>query len=104
MSKMIQVRNVPDRLHRELVRRAKQRRQTLSDFITNLLEREVSTPMLEEVIARLKSREPVRLSTPAADIINEEREARDDALYDRISRARGRAQQRVAEPAEDWQA
>jgi hypothetical protein len=39
MAKMIQVRNVTDRTHRELVRRAKARNQTLTAFIEELLER-----------------------------------------------------------------
>lgn len=39
---MIQVRNVPDRLHRALLKRAQRRGQTLTDYIQDLLEREVS--------------------------------------------------------------
>ena len=46
---MIQVRNVPDRLHSELMRRAKARGQTLTDYIEELLEREVSRPPAWEV-------------------------------------------------------
>jgi plasmid stability protein len=38
MAKMIQVRNVPDRLHRELVRRARLRGQTLTDYIQEILD------------------------------------------------------------------
>jgi plasmid stability protein len=37
MAKMIQVRNVPARLHRELVRRARARGQTLTDYIQAIL-------------------------------------------------------------------
>ena len=40
MPKMIQVRNVPDELHQELVRRARARGQTLTDYIQALLERD----------------------------------------------------------------
>jgi hypothetical protein len=46
---MIQVRNVPDRLRRELVRRARDRGLTLTDYVQNLLEREVARPPAEEV-------------------------------------------------------
>jgi plasmid stability protein len=74
MSKMIQVRNVPDRLHKELVRRAKAQGQTLTDYIQEILEREVARPPREEVFARIARRTPVRLSKPAAEIIREERE------------------------------
>jgi antitoxin FitA len=62
MSKMIQVRNVPDRLHRELTRRAKRHGQSLTVYIEEILEREVSTPPGEEVFARIRSREPVDIS------------------------------------------
>lgn len=73
MSKMIQVRNVPDRLHRELSRRAKARGQTLTGYIEELLEREVSRPSPEEIFARIRSREPVVLPRPVAHYIREER-------------------------------
>ena len=47
---MIQVRNVPESLHEELMRRAKARGQTLTDYIQELLEREVSRPEPAEVL------------------------------------------------------
>lgn len=73
MAKMIQVRNVPDRVHRELVRRAKARGQTLTAFIQGILEREVARPTKEEVFARIRSREPIVLDVSAAEIIRAER-------------------------------
>ena len=72
---MIQVRNVPDRLHKELVRRAKAKGQTLTDYIQDILEREVARPPREEVFKRIAGRTPVKLSKRAAEIIREEREA-----------------------------
>ena len=77
MSKMIQVRNVPDRLHRELTRRAKNRGQALTDYIQGLLEREVARPPEAEVFDRIEAREPVRLGRPASDLIRQERAARE---------------------------
>jgi hypothetical protein len=77
MSKMIQVRNVPERLHRELVRRAKARGQALTDYIEEILEREVSRPPAAEVFDRIERRAPVNLGRPAADLVREERAARD---------------------------
>ena len=44
MVKMIQVRNVSDRLHRELVRRARMQGQTLTDYVEQILERELARP------------------------------------------------------------
>ena len=70
---MIQVRNVPDRLHRELVKRARRRGQTLTRFIQEILEREVTWPPADEVFDRIESSSPVTLGRPAADLIREER-------------------------------
>jgi hypothetical protein len=77
MSKMIQVRNVPDKLHRELTRRARARSQTLTDYIQELLEREVARPPALEVFDRIEARPPVKLGGPAADLIHVERAARE---------------------------
>jgi plasmid stability protein len=73
MSKMIQVRNVPDRLHRELTRRARARGQTLTDYVQDLLEREVARPPATEVFDRIQARRPVKLGRSAAELIHEER-------------------------------
>src|SRR5437762_11806157 len=53
MPKMIQVRSVPDRLHRELVRRARKRGRTVTSYIQEILEREVSRPLAEEVFEQI---------------------------------------------------
>ncbi len=66
---MIQVRDVRPELHDELVRRAKLRGKTLTSYIEDILEREVSRPDPEEVFARIKSRRPIPLGKPAAEII-----------------------------------
>ena len=78
MARMIQVRNVPDRLHRELVRRARARGQTLTDYIEAVLEREVARPDPAEVFRRIRARSPVELGGPAADAIREARMHRAD--------------------------
>ena len=80
MPKMIQVRNVSDDLHQELVRRAKLKGRNLSDYIKAILEREVARPPREEIFARVRSREPVNLSVPVAELIRQEREERESHL------------------------
>jgi plasmid stability protein len=77
MSKMIQVRNVPDKLHRELRKRAKARGQTLTDYIQALLEREVARPPASEVFDRIEARPAVNLGVPAAELIRKERASRE---------------------------
>ena len=73
MSKMIQVRNVPDRLHRELVRRAKSAGLTLTDSIQALLEREVNRPQATEVFDRITRRSKINLERSASELLREER-------------------------------
>jgi plasmid stability protein len=75
MSKMVQIRNVPDALHRKLKARAANSGQTLSDYLMAELERLASRPTREEMLARLHSRKRVTLKTPAAIIIRQERES-----------------------------
>lgn len=62
MAKMIQVRNVSERLHRELSRRARDRGQTLTAFIEEILEREAARPDPRKVAMRIRGREQVDVS------------------------------------------
>jgi plasmid stability protein len=80
MPKMIQVRNVPDELHQELVGRARARGQTLTDYIQGILEREVARPDPREVFRRILEREPVDLGVPASELIREGRREREERL------------------------
>ena len=73
MAKMIQVRNVSERLHRELMRRARKKGQTLTEYIEEILEREASRPPIEEVLERIAGRPPIKLDRPVADLIRDER-------------------------------
>lgn len=76
MAKMIQVRHVPDRVHRELTRRAKARGQTLTSYVQEILEREIQRLPPEEVFERIARRSAVSLGRSAADLIREERQRR----------------------------
>ncbi len=76
MSKMIQIRHVPDRLHRKLKARAAAHGMPLSDYLRRELERvgEQLTPEeLRQALARL---EPVIPTESPADAIRAERDAR----------------------------
>jgi plasmid stability protein len=75
MSKMIQVRNVPDAVHRKIKARAAQSGMTLSDYLLAEIERIAALPTRDEMLARLHARPRVTLKTPAADIIRNERES-----------------------------
>jgi len=75
MSKMVQIRNVPDALHRKLKVRAADSGQTLSDYLLAELERLTARPTRDEMLTRIHSRKRVTLKTPAAVVIREERES-----------------------------
>jgi len=80
MPKSIQIRNVSERLHRELTRRAKARGQTLTSYIENLLEREMARPSFEEVTARIRSHGPAALDISGAELVREARAERERQL------------------------
>ena len=71
--KMIQVRNVPDEVHRELKIRAARQGVSLSDYLLELARRDVNLPTVEEWMARVESRPRVETDLSAADIIREAR-------------------------------
>lgn len=56
MTKMIQVRNVSEDVHRTLKARAAQAGLSLSDYIKRDLEESAARPTLEEIDARISSR------------------------------------------------
>lgn len=74
---MIQIRNVPDRLHRTLTVRAAQEGLSLSDYLLRELRRVAERPTLDELRERIAAREPVDLEESAAEAIRAEREARE---------------------------
>ena len=73
--KMIQIRNVPEDLHRALKARAAQEGSTLSDYILAELPRLADRPTPEQVMTRIRHRTPVG-GPPAAELIRAERDSR----------------------------
>jgi len=73
---MIQVRNVPDDLHRTLKARAAQEGKSLSDYLLGEIKKSAERPTLAELRRRLQSREPVKASVSSAEVIREERDRR----------------------------
>jgi antitoxin FitA len=76
MSVMIQIRRVPDALHRKVKARAALAGMTLSDYLLGEIERIAALPTRDEMLARLHARKRVTLRTPAAEVIRRERESR----------------------------
>lgn len=77
MSKMIQIRNVPDELHRTLKVRAAKAGMTLSDYLLSEIELVAKKPTLAEMMERLRNREPVELDEPPEVTIRRMRDADD---------------------------
>lgn len=72
---MIQIRNVPDSLHRKLKLRAAVAGQSLSDYLLHEIERVAALPTREEMLERIHKRSRVTLTVPAAEVIRRERES-----------------------------
>ena len=75
MSKMIQLRNVPDGLHRSLKARAAMAGMSLSDYLLMEIKEIAARPTLAELRERLHQREPVA-ELDTARWVRMEREAR----------------------------
>lgn len=76
MSKMIQLRNVPDALHRRLKARAAMSGMSLSDYLLSEIKEIAERPTLAEVRERLHQRERVTSELDTVRILHEERDAR----------------------------
>lgn len=77
MTKMIQIRNVPDDLHRKLKERAAREGMTLSDYLLSEVEKVAEKPTLTEMMERLRSREPVELDESPEVTVRRLRDADD---------------------------
>jgi antitoxin FitA len=76
MTKMIQLRNVPDALHRGLKARAAMAGMSLSDYLLAEIKEIAERPTLRELRERLHKRKPVSAQIDAVRLLREEREAR----------------------------
>jgi antitoxin FitA len=76
MSKMIQIRDVPDELHSAVKARAANEGVSLSDFIKRELERTIERPTLNEWLDRVRRSKPIASKRSSAQIIRELRDSR----------------------------
>lgn len=76
MPKMIQLRNVPDALHRSLKSRAAMAGMSLSDYLLVEIKELAERPTLAELRERLNKRKPVAVHLDTARLVQEERDAR----------------------------
>jgi hypothetical protein len=74
MSKMIQIRDVPEQVHRTLKARAAREGMTLSDFIKRELERVVEKPSMREWLDHVRQAKPIPTTRTAAHVIRDMRD------------------------------
>ena len=74
MPTMIQIRNVPDALHRRLKSRAALAGMSLSDYLLSEIRQVAGRPTLEELRARLEQRPGVTPTVKPAQAVRAERD------------------------------
>ena len=76
MSRMIQIRHVPDRLHRRLKARAAGAGMSLSDYLRVELERVAAQLTVDEFRERLEALDAVAVDEAPAAAVRRERDSR----------------------------
>ena len=76
MSRMIQVRNVPDNVHRILKAHAALAGMSLSDFLLAEIRHLAERPTIAELRERVRRRSPVAGAVSAAEAVRRERDSR----------------------------
>lgn len=76
MAIMIQIRNVPDALHRQLKSRAALAGMSLSDYLLGEIRQMAERPTLDELRKRLESRPRMTPSVTPAEAVRAERDHR----------------------------
>jgi plasmid stability protein len=73
MSVMVQVRNVPDEIHRKLKARAALAGMSISEYLLREIERSLERPTREELLDRLRSRQSIEPKQKIASAVAAER-------------------------------
>lgn len=76
MLRMIQIRNVPDDIHRTLKARAALSGMSLSDYLLSEIRLAAERPTLDELRRRLAAREPASPRPSPVEAVRQEREHR----------------------------
>lgn len=76
MNKHIQIREIPEKVHRSLKARAAAEGLSMSDYLKRLIERDLKRPSWDEMVKRMDALKPVKLSESTAAMIRRERDGR----------------------------
>jgi plasmid stability protein len=74
MASLVQVRDVPDEVHRKLKARAAAGGQSLSEYLRTILRQAADRPTPEELAARVRARGAVSLGEPSERAVRRLRE------------------------------
>src|SRR5260370_204637 len=87
----IQIRNVPEDVHRTLKSRAAMKGMSLSEYLLAEVTELAEHPSLEELVARIRSRPMIRSQVSNAELIRQRRPEPHhpplDPTYQRVARA-----------------
>jgi antitoxin FitA len=75
MNIMIQIRNVPEALHRRLKSRAALAGMSLSDYLLSEIRQAAERPTIEELRSRLRARAATTPSVSPAEAVRAERDS-----------------------------
>ena len=76
MSKVIQIRNAPERVHSKLATRAAREGMNLSGYLKKGLERIAARPTMREWLERSRKMKPIPVKRSTAEVLRELREGR----------------------------
>ena len=76
MSKMIQLRNVPDDVHRALKLRAVDEGTTLSEYLVREVTVIARRPTIDDILRRIRKRRRVTVQESSPTAVRSERDAR----------------------------
>lgn len=76
MGRVIQLRDVPDHLHRRLKARAAREGLSLSEYLLREIRKVAERPTMAEMLERLGRLEPINPRDPAAKVVREGRDSR----------------------------
>ena len=75
MGRLVQIRDVPEPVHRTLKARAAASGVSLSEYLRSELARMAARPPVDELIARIRARGEATLGAPSEQIVRELRDA-----------------------------
>ena len=76
MAKMLQIRNVPEDVHRRLKSRAALAGTSMSDYVLREIKQSLEKPTRDELFARIAQLPPIELAPPPSEVLRQERERR----------------------------